>query len=113
MVGPVASGHGSQIHALGVRTDRATAFDEGFAEHLQAMAIEHPEAAPTTAALARDGESSSGIERRLESYRKELTARFAPAPILRRTRASSRFERVSATLLRCTSSRVLARRRSR
>lgn len=29
----------SQIHAAGVRTDPITAFDEGFASHLQAMAI--------------------------------------------------------------------------
>jgi hypothetical protein len=40
LAGPPPDGNSNQIHAIGVKTDRGTAFSEGFAEHAQIMAID-------------------------------------------------------------------------
>ena len=37
---------GNQMHAIGVRTDPVNAFGEGFAEHVQVMSVDDPDAAP-------------------------------------------------------------------
>lgn len=63
----------SQIHAAGVRTDPITAFDEGFASHLQAMAIDHPDAAPETHALAQNT-GYQAVQQRLDQYRKHMAS---------------------------------------
>jgi hypothetical protein len=50
--GEPSPGGANQIHAIAVRTDPKVAFREGFAEHLQVMAVDDPEADPSTHALA-------------------------------------------------------------
>lgn len=76
---PGASG-ANQVHAIGVRTDRVTAFDEGFAEHAQVMAVDDPDARPATAALRHDAAIVANAEARLDRYHRALDARWAPAP---------------------------------
>jgi len=83
LAGPIEDGNTNQVHALGLRTDRPTAFNEGFAEHLQAMAIDDPDADPRTHALATDRARFESVERHLAAYRRELEARISIAPRMR------------------------------
>ncbi len=83
LAGPLQDGGTNQVHALGVRTDRVVAFNEGLAESLQALAIDHPDAAAPTAALADDEVLPARVERQLAAYRRELTARAAVATRMR------------------------------
>jgi hypothetical protein len=83
LAGPLAEGGTNQVHALGVRTDRVVAFNEGFAEHFQVMAVDDPDADPATRSLADDGAPPRRVERHLEAYRRELTARVALATRMR------------------------------
>ncbi|MEW6364914.1 MAG: hypothetical protein AB1714_09770 [Acidobacteriota bacterium] len=69
----------NQVHAIGVRTDPYTAFDEGFAEHFQVMAIDDDDADPSTRALALDTERRERAYGNLRAYGRELTARWSPA----------------------------------
>lgn len=77
------SGGANQVHAVGVKTDRFTAFNEGFAEHLQVMAVDHPDAVPATRALANAHDLDEAARRHLASYRRELSAPFAPVARMR------------------------------
>lgn len=83
LAGELDDGGTNQVHAIGVRTDQVVAFNEGFAEHLQVMAIEHPDAHPDTAALLTDTEAYPAVLERLDDYRREMTARLAIAPRMR------------------------------
>ncbi len=74
---PAATGS-NQIHAVGVCTDRQTAFAEGFAEHMQVMACDDPAAAPDTRALTRDTMREAAALRRIAELRRSLCARWAP-----------------------------------
>lgn len=76
-------GGGNQVHALTVRTDRFTAFNEGLAEHVQIMAVDHPGAAPETRALANAHDREAAAWKHLAAYRSEMTAHFAPAARMR------------------------------
>ncbi len=80
---PPQSGGANQVHAVAVRTDRFTAFNEGFAEHFQVMAVDHPNAAPATHALANARDLDAAAQRHLASYRRELTARLSIATRMR------------------------------
>lgn len=80
---PPDSGGANQVHAVGVRTDRFTAFNEGFAEHFQVMAVDHPLAAPETRALAKARDLDLAAQSHLERYRRELSSSFAPATRMR------------------------------
>ncbi len=71
-----ATAGANQVHAVGVRTDRYVAFDEGFAEHLQVMAVDHAGAAPETRALSRARDLDDAATRHLEQYGDELAARI-------------------------------------
>ncbi len=73
----------NQIHALGVRTDHAVAFNEGFAEHLQAVAFDESEGQPQLAALAADTARLAKVHDHLDRYRRELAAQIAIAPPMR------------------------------
>jgi len=73
----------NQLHGVGVRTDRFVAFNEGFAEHFQVMAVDHPGADPSTRALGHDVEQLAAVRRQLEKYRGELTARVSLATRMR------------------------------
>jgi len=79
LAGPAPEGGANQMHAIGVRTDRATAFDEGFAEAAQVLAVDDADAVPETRALARDAKQAESLESRLARYRRALTAAWAPA----------------------------------
>ena len=85
VAGPPAGGGANQVHAVGVRTDPVTAFHEGFAEHVQVMAIDDPDADPSTRALATDRDLSERATNAAKSYRRELEARLAPFGRLRMT----------------------------
>ncbi len=80
LAGESPEGGANQVHALGVRTDPYVAFNEGFAEHAQVVAIDDPDAAPATSALADDAGLLSRVHGRLREYERALTARWAPAP---------------------------------
>jgi hypothetical protein len=67
---------GNQIHAVGVRTDPVNAFGEGFAEHVQVMSVDDPDAVPETAALRGDGEVRARAENEFAAYGRELAARL-------------------------------------
>jgi hypothetical protein len=79
LVGEIPEGGANQVHAVGVRTDPHTAFNEGFAEHAQVAAVDDPDAAPDTAALATDPELVRRTERDLAAYRRALVAAWSPA----------------------------------
>jgi hypothetical protein len=66
----------NQVHAIGVRTDPVTAFQEGFAEHAQILSIDDPEAMPDTAALAGDLDVVRRTQRELDGYGRDLAARL-------------------------------------
>ncbi len=83
LAGELRDGGTNQVHALGVRTDRVVAFNEGFAEHLQAVAFDQSPDVPIMRELASDKDREAAIYRRLDAYKKELTARFALAPRMR------------------------------
>lgn len=85
LAGEAPEGHASQVHAIGVRTDRVTAFNEGFAEHAQLMAIEDPGANPDTRAIAIDTAVRDRVMRQFERYGKVVAARWAIAPKARMT----------------------------
>ena len=77
---PAGASGANQVHAIGVRTDRVTAFDEGFAEHAQVVAIDDPDARPLTAALRTNAAPAANAADRLRRYQRALDARWALAP---------------------------------
>ncbi len=76
LAGEPKRGGSNQMHAIGVRTDPNNAFSEGFAEHLQVMAIDDPDALPETRALLRDDFFERRAAMQLREYAQELTARW-------------------------------------
>lgn len=70
--GPRRPGGSTQVHGVGVRTDPETAFDEGFAEHFQVMAVDDPDAEPDTAILANDVDQHRRAEEQVSQYAREL-----------------------------------------
>ena len=85
LAGPPLDGGSNQVHAIAVRTDPSYAFHEGFAEHFQVLAIDHPEAAPDTRALADDSRRLHQVRDNLKAYHRETLARWAPLGRLRMT----------------------------
>jgi len=83
LAGPIVEGNTNQVHAVGVKTDRVTAFNEGFAEHFQTLAIEHDDADPATAALAADRGRYAAVQARLGRYAREVSASVAITTRLR------------------------------
>ena len=79
LAGPPPEGHATQVHAVGVCTDRVTAFSEGFAEHGQLMAIDDPGAMPATRAIASDTAARDRAFDHMRAYRAALTARWSVA----------------------------------
>jgi hypothetical protein len=80
LAGDPPAGGANQVHAIGVRTDRITAFGEGFAEHGQLMAIDAEDAAPETQALAHEAEAMAAAMDHIAAYRRALSARWSLAP---------------------------------
>jgi hypothetical protein len=85
LAGDAPEGRASQVHALGVATDRITAFNEGFAEHAQVMAIDDPDAVPATRAIATDTALRARAFDDFDAYRRALAARWSVAPKARMT----------------------------
>jgi hypothetical protein len=83
LAGSIVEGSTNQVHAVGVKTDRPTAFNEGFAEHFQTLAFEHPDADPGTAALAGDRDRYAAVQDRLQRYTREVSASVSLATRLR------------------------------
>ena len=65
----------NQVHAIGVRTDPVTAFQEGFAEHVQIVCVDDPDADPATRALKDDAEALARAELEFERYRRGVGRR--------------------------------------
>jgi hypothetical protein len=85
LAGEAPAGGANQVHAIAVRTDPQTAFDEGLAEVAQVLAVDDPNALPETRVLASDSALLQRAEARLADYRRALTARWAPVPRARMT----------------------------
>lgn len=73
------------MHAIAVRTDRVTAFNEGFAEHGQLMAVDAEDGVPCTRALAMDVSALDRAREQFHACRRALSARWAIAPRARMT----------------------------
>jgi hypothetical protein len=80
LAGPPPDGNATQVHAIGVGTDRITAFNEGFAEHGQVMAIDDPDTVPETRALGGDQSMRTQALAQFDQYRSALAARIHLAP---------------------------------
>jgi hypothetical protein len=65
----------NQVHAIAVRTDPVTAFQEGFAEHVQIMCVDDPDALPATRALASDGETRARAGQEIATYGRTVGSR--------------------------------------
>lgn len=65
----------NQVHAIGVRTDPVTAFNEGLAEHVQILCVDDPDAAAATRALIGDRGLRSRAEREFAGFARDLQAR--------------------------------------
>jgi hypothetical protein len=63
---------GNQVHAVGVRPDPVNAFNEGFAEHAQIMAVDDPDAAADTRALPGRADVRARADRALAAYARDL-----------------------------------------
>jgi hypothetical protein len=83
LAGPPKRGGSNQMHAIGVRTDPYNAFNEGFAEHFQVMAVDDPDALPETRALLPDRFFERRTSMQFREYAQELQAGW-PAPGRRR-----------------------------
>ena len=66
----------NQVHAIGVRTDPVTAFQEGFAEHVQIMCVDDADAHPATHALREDRGVRAHAEREFAGYARGVGGRF-------------------------------------
>ena len=69
---------GNQVHAVGVRTDPVNAFNEGFAEHAQIMAVDDPDAVGETRALPGRADVRARADRALAAYARELSRGWSP-----------------------------------
>jgi len=66
----------NQVHAIGVRTDPVTAFQEGFAEHVQIMSVDDPDAHPATRGLREDRDARVRGDRAIAAYARGVGARY-------------------------------------
>jgi hypothetical protein len=78
LAGAPRPGGSHQVHAIGVRTDAVTAFQEGLAEAIQILAIDDPDAASATAALRENSATRDRAERQLDAYARDLARRWSP-----------------------------------
>ena len=78
LAGNLRESGGNQVHAVGVRTDPVVAFNEGFAEHAQVMAVDDPDASDDTAGLPAQAALVSRAESEVAAYQRDLTRRWWP-----------------------------------
>ena len=69
---------GNQMHAIDVRTDPVNAFSEGFAEHVQILAVDDPDAAEETRALATDAALRARADQAVRDYAGDLVRPWWP-----------------------------------
>ncbi len=69
---------GNQVHAIGVRSDPVNAFNEGFAEHAQILAVDDPDAAVETRALATNTAIRARADRAIDAYARDLARAWWP-----------------------------------
>lgn len=69
---------GNQMHAVGVRSDPVNAFSEGFAEHVQILAVDDPDAAADTRALTQDAAIRARAGRDVAAYARDLARDWWP-----------------------------------
>jgi hypothetical protein len=85
LAGQMPRSRATQVHAVGVRTDRVTAFNEGFAIHGQLMAIDDADALAPTGAIASDNALRDRAFEQFAEYRRAVTARWSVVPKARMT----------------------------
>ncbi|MGE3277125.1 MAG: hypothetical protein AB7O67_18580 [Vicinamibacterales bacterium] len=78
LAGEPPPGGGNQVHAIGVRTDPVTAFNEGFAEHAQILAVDDADAVADTQALRNQADVRERADRAVAAYARELTRQWWP-----------------------------------
>ncbi len=66
----------NQVHAIGVRTDPVIAFQEGFAEHVQIMCVDDPDAHPSTRALGGDRDARARADGEFAAYARGVGSRY-------------------------------------
>ena len=66
----------NQVHAIGVRTDPVIAFQEGFAEHVQIMCVDDPDAHPSTRALGGDRGARARADGEFAAYARGVGSRY-------------------------------------
>lgn len=69
---------GNQVHAVGVRTDPVNAFGEGFAEHVQILAVDDDDAVPETVALRKNADVQQPADASIEAYARDLARPWWP-----------------------------------
>lgn len=68
----------ARMHGTPIKTDALTAFDEGFAESIQLMAVEDPDADPATRQAMADPRNQRDLQQGLQKYRRSLLSRWSP-----------------------------------
>jgi hypothetical protein len=78
LAGPQRESGGNQVHAVGVRTDPVNAFNEGFAEHAQILAVDDADAVEDTRALPGRAEARARADREVAAYARDLARTWWP-----------------------------------
>lgn len=78
LIGEFPMSGANQVHAVGVRTDPVIAFDEGFAEHAQILAVDDPQAAADTKALIENGALEHRARADVHRYVNDLSHWYMP-----------------------------------
>jgi hypothetical protein len=76
LAGEARESGANQVHAIGVRTDPVTAFQEGFAEHAQIMSVDDPDAHPSTRALREDRDARARADSECAGYARGVGSRY-------------------------------------
>ena len=69
---------GNQVHAIGVRTDPMNAFGEGFAEHVQILAVDDDDAVSETVALRANADVRQRADAAIEAFARDLARPWWP-----------------------------------
>jgi hypothetical protein len=77
MAGEPRESGANQVHAVGVRTDPVIAFQEGFAEHVQILCVDDPDADAATRALREDVGAFARAEAEFGQYGRSVGRRWA------------------------------------
>ncbi len=78
LVGEFPVSGANQVHAVGVRTDPVIAFDEGFAEHSQILAVDDPQAVTGTKTLIDNAAIEHRARTDVSRYVNDLSHWYMP-----------------------------------